>query len=333
MREKIGYEFESYNHNDDFSTIKHRLNVEYGLPFIKRVKSDGSLSNGGYEINSDVFHGIEEFKSSFIKMRDAIEDVGHDSPRSPAAIHFHISNIPRPQNFFLIANSYYLLFKKIVDLNESNINFRGPQHNFTKTKEEATNRESFEKIISRSSIDGFRGSVIRRTRYSLEFRPIPTRLDKDYLETWLQIYETILNKSQSMSINDCYKEYKKMQPLNTALDFFELEKKHLKILGGKKYLFEEGEKGDFFKTLSNINVNWNYDWAVPIMDKENPIHVWMYNSIYRREDTLNSLDPVFLFEKTHVMAMYKWCLDNLSNFEHYPTVPDRSDLEKSFLER
>lgn len=330
MVERLGFEFESHNINYNHDGLYSTLRDDFGFDFVTRVKTDGSLQSGGkggYEINSDIFVGFSAFKNKFMNMAQALRTLG-DEPHSPAAIHLHVSNISKPQNFFLIANSLYHFFKRIVILNNSRINFTQSERVYefdayneilSRFGQTSVNTPmEFMLFLERLPIENNRGRVIRRTAFSLEFRPIPTKLDEDYLEIWLEIYKKILTESQSMTSENCYKRFARILSLEKANEFLELEKNQLKILGNGENPLDPIKKKDFFKTLPEeqcmMSINHGYDF--PIMDGSNKVYNWMFNRIYSDERILHKLHPFYRLRATHIAVLYNWCVEHIEGFDY-----------------
>lgn len=274
---KFGFEFEAINDESlmsnacgdchgcgdcspDYDEIYYKLNESNHI--INDIKEDGSIPyDTGFEINSVVFDDIKEFKKGLI---DLVKNMKHEGiyTESPCAIHLHCSNIKSPLKFKILSHCWDDIYTIIRGTNCSGLMFHKSNIDTTQYLPPYNNKINlgnmdFREYLRNIGFSSYRNRTIRNRIQTLEFRPIPARLNKEYIKIWMGIYERLIKKSYSMSLDNIKKLYINIQnsPSNSKrisdfMEFFNLSNWDLFVLSHK---INNNTKKDYKHNLDRLN--------------------------------------------------------------------------------
>lgn len=222
---ELEYELDDYV---PYNTIYSKI-MESGVENCD-VKSDGSLSEYGFEVISQPMESLEELNEFMDNVLESVEELGATN-HSPTAIHIHVSNIKNPESLFYLMERYKTVFEHIKRKNNSglcHIFLNKPKPNRIKeymsqipTEYTSFNtgtldyfiRQKIDPILDKKYatlsnwfMDGRRCTLryagYDSDRHTLEFRVFPQRMDKNINRIYCQIVEKLIEMSDKVGYYD-----------------------------------------------------------------------------------------------------------------------------------
>lgn len=325
---------------DDYSSIGLR-------ELIFDIKDDGSLNSNGYEINSTVHAGFNSLEKNLLKIVNGAKKLGHYS-ESPCAIHLHASDLYKPLGFYYEAFKWELIYTSMLNqvgfnLINSLTRIEDIPHidNMILANKRLTTRvgyrgTDFTQITTDSQLSGNRTRIIRNRIHTLEFRPFPARLNKEYIKLVLRIYKKMINIGNRRGLIESY--YQCLANKKLGLDIqlkrfkevFNLSNYEIFLFANKdnptnreRFKLIESEGGapiDYFRLIppsEYIDHDISYlrqyagstvdsGYSLPILDESNEVHRIMHNLLASRRG-YNLADSSFRFSQTRIDEIYAFC--------------------------